>query len=353
MLYTHGFSICHLKLEIIFRVLSFQGFAWMISENSRSVHRLRYFTPTDGRKDEIVNHEHNQFEVEEFDRGLQYDLSTLINRRQALRALAGSSLLAIISCGGGGAVTTTLLSSSTTQASATTGSTGTTAVSTTSGGSATTTPVPDAECEVIPEETNGPYPGDGSNGPNVLTTEGAVRSDITTSFGGLSGTATGVPLEIQYTVLDLANNCAPYAGAAVYSWQCDAAGLYSLYSQGATDQNYLRGVQEADANGTVRFASIFPACYQGRWPHIHFEVYPDLASATDAGNKIATSQVALPADVCAEVYAMSSYESSVQTFSQVSLESDMVFAEDGGARQLGTISGNIDSNLALALAVPV
>ena len=178
-------------------------------------------------------------------------------------------------------------------------------------------------------------------------------TDITSSFGGLSGTATGVPLAIQYTVLDLANDCAPYAGAAVYSWQCDAAGLYSLYSEGATDQNYLRGVQEADANGIVSFASIFPACYQGRWPHIHFEVYPDLASATDAGNKIATSQIALPADICAEVYAMGGYESSIETFSQVSLESDMVFAEDGAERQLGTISGAIDSGLTVALAVPV
>ena len=42
------------------------------------------------------------------------------------------------------------------------------------------------------------------------------------------------------------------------------------------------------------FTSIFPACYDGRWPHIHFEVYPDEAAITDATNAIATSQVALP-----------------------------------------------------------
>ena len=35
----------------------------------------------------------------------------------------------------------------------------------------------------IPEETAGPFPGDGSNGPNVLTESGVVRSDITASFG--------------------------------------------------------------------------------------------------------------------------------------------------------------------------
>ena len=41
----------------------------------------------------------------------------------------------------------------------------------------------------IPEETAGPYPGDGSNGPNVLAESGVVRSDITTSFGDASGVA--------------------------------------------------------------------------------------------------------------------------------------------------------------------
>lgn len=35
----------------------------------------------------------------------------------------------------------------------------------------------------IPDETAGPYPGDGSNGPNVLAESGIVRSDITSSFG--------------------------------------------------------------------------------------------------------------------------------------------------------------------------
>jgi protocatechuate 3,4-dioxygenase beta subunit len=71
-------------------------------------------------------------------------------------------------------------------------------------------------------------------------------------------------------IQDLANGGAPFAGVAVYVWQCDREGRYSMYSEGAQDQNYLRGVQIADAEGRVRFTSIFPACYSGRWPHIHF-----------------------------------------------------------------------------------
>ena len=130
----------------------------------------------------------------------------------------------------------------------------------------------------IPQETAGPYPGDGSNGPNVLGLTGVVRSDIRSSFAGLSGTADGVPLTLVLTIVS-SSTCAPLAGQAVYLWHCDRPGRYSLYSSGVTNQNYLRGVQEADGSGVVTFTTIFPGCYAGRWPHIHFEVYPSLAAA--------------------------------------------------------------------------
>jgi len=285
---------------------------------------------------------HDPLGLPEYDRGLQYDLSTLINRRQALRALAGTSLVALISCGRRGAVTTLLTTTTTTAVAvdATTSAPGT--------GAGVGT-----ECEVIPEETAGPFPGDGTVGPNVLDLEGVVRRDLTTSFGGLTGSAAGVPLTIQLNVQQLADGCAPYAGAAVYVWQCDASGLYSLYSNGALEVNYLRGVQTADDNGLVTFTSIFPACYPGRWPHVHFEVYPDLDAALDVANKVATSQIAFPAEVCAEVYATAGYESSVESFPQVSLLGDGVFGEDGGERQLGTLEGTVAEGLTVTLAVPV
>jgi protocatechuate 3,4-dioxygenase beta subunit len=85
----------------------------------------------------------------------------------------------------------------------------------------------------------------------VLDDSGIVGSDIRSSFGSSTTTA---------------------EGAGVYLWHCDRDGNYSLYSQAAADENYLRGAQEADAGGPVTFQSIFPACYSGRWPHIHFEV---------------------------------------------------------------------------------
>jgi protocatechuate 3,4-dioxygenase beta subunit len=134
-----------------------------------------------------------------------------------------------------------------------------TAASDTTSTSTTTTGTTSTSCGKIPEETQGPYPGDGSNGPNVLGLTGVVRSDIRSSFAGLSGTADGVPLAIALTIVS-ATTCSPLSGRAVYIWHCDRQGRYSLYSSGATNQNYLRGVQEADSNGRVTFTSIFPAC---------------------------------------------------------------------------------------------
>ncbi|MEA2606402.1 MAG: hypothetical protein QOI00_1159, partial [Chloroflexota bacterium] len=210
-----------------------------------------------------------------------------------------------------------------------------------------------ADCTVIPEETAGPFPGDGSNGPNVLAQSGIVRADIRSSFGSSTTKATGVPLTIKLTIQDAANGCAPMTGAAVYLWHCDQAGNYSLYSQAAASENYLRGVQATDGSGVATFQSIFPACYSGRWPHIHFEVYTDLEAATDEANKIATSQIALPKDACTLVYATDGYGQSVTNLGQVSLQSDMVFGDDGAIHELGTMTGDVASGMTVALTVPV
>ena len=216
----------------------------------------------------------------------------------------------------------------------------------------TTTTTPTAStCSRVPQETAGPFPGDGSNGPSVLNQTGVVRSDIRTSFAGLSGTADGVPLTLALTIVS-ATTCAPLAGRAVYVWHCDRPGRYSLYSSGVTNQNYLRGVQETDADGRVTFTSIYPACYSGRWPHIHFEVYPSLAAATSVANKQATSQIALPKATNDLVFATAGYEDSVRNQAQVTLASDNVFS-DGSSLELATITGSVAGGLTATLTVAI
>jgi protocatechuate 3,4-dioxygenase beta subunit len=273
------------------------------------------------------------------DRGLGFDLETLLGRRRALKLLAGAGFLTLVGCGSGSRTHEAAGTSSTTETSSTTG--------------ASTTATTAAGCSTaIPEETGGPYPADGSNGPNVLRQSGIVRSDIRSSFGANTGTAKGVPLTINLTILDTARKCAALADAAVYLWHCNQDGLYSLYSQGVTDQNYLRGVQTTGKSGRVRFQSIFPACYSGRWPHIHFEVYPSVAKATTASGRIATSQIALPEDACRTVFATDGYRSSLTNLSRVTLAGDNVFG-DGSNHQLGTVAGSVGKGFTIELSVPI
>ena len=254
------------------------------------------------------------------DGGLLVDLPRLMDRRRALMVLGGAGLVALAGC------------------AATTGSSAPAAAA--------------GDVVEIPQETAGPYPADGSNGKNVLTASGIVRSDIRSSFGSSTTTAEGVPLTIQLTVVQAAGDT-PLEGAAVYLWHCDRDGNYSMYSQGVTGENYLRGVQATDANGLVTFTSIFPACYSGRWPHIHFEVYTSLDEATAAGQILSTSQLALPEDVCATVYATEGYSASVRNLSQVSLDRDNVFGDDGGVSQLATMSGDAAGGYTTALTVGI
>lgn len=210
-----------------------------------------------------------------------------------------------------------------------------------------------AACTPIPSETAGPFPGDGTIGPNVLTESGIVRSDIRASFGSAGkAVAAGIPLAFTLQLVDAGGGCAPLAGHAVYVWHCDASGRYSLYSDGATKENYLRGVQVSDASGRVTFQTIYPGCYPGRWPHIHFEVYAPSAQPVIGGRAAKVSQLALTEAASREVYAQASaYPGSLAALSRVTLRSDGVFADDGGVHQIATVTGSVASGYVAQLQV--
>lgn len=237
----------------------------------------------------------------------------------------------------------------------------------------------------IPEETAGPYPADGSSGGpgdgdpvgtppgpptgansggsplsamqtddgeavNVLTRSGIVRSDIRTSLE-TSNTAAGVPTTINLQLVNSSSACAPLAGYAIYLWHCTREGEYSLYSEAVLEEDYLRGVQETDEDGMITFTTIFPACYTGRWPHVHFEIYPALDQATSAENKLHTSQLALPQTVCEAVYNNAEgYSGSVANLAQLSLDTDNVFS-DGYASQMAAVTGSISKGYTVTLQV--
>jgi hypothetical protein len=100
-------------------------------------------------------------DLEDHDRGLVFDLVTLDRRR----------LLQLLGFGG---VSATLLTIAGCGPAASSSSAATAAASASAVGG--------ASCAIIPEETAGPFPGDGSNGPDVLSQSGVVRQDIRSSF---------------------------------------------------------------------------------------------------------------------------------------------------------------------------
>lgn len=204
-----------------------------------------------------------------------------------------------------------------------------------------------AVCVGMPGETAGPFPADGTNARdgrtvNILTESGVVREDIRTSIGGLSPVAEGVPMVLELALVDVGAACAPLAGHAVYVWQCDAAAVYSIY--GAADRNYLRGVGISDATGRLRFTTVFPACYPGRWPHIHFEVFAGAEAAVSGAASLLTSQFALPEAECVAVYAADPrYAASVASLQDVSIMRDGVFRDNSAeeiAAQTLVLSGD-------------
>ncbi|QCW50602.1 3,4-dioxygenase subunit beta [Nocardioides dongxiaopingii] len=286
------------------------------------------------------------------DLGLSHDLVRIAEHRRAalgrrglLTVLGGIGAVAVVGCAADDPPGPT---ASATNPSASRGAAGAPPAA---GGQGSAVDVADGE---IPEETAGPYPGDGSNGVNVLTESGVVRSDITSSFGSASGVAAGVPTTVRLKVYDLdGDDATALAGAAIYLWHCDRDGEYSMYSESIAEENYLRGVQETDRDGWVEFTTIFPAAYSGRWPHMHFEVYESLAAATGAERKLRTSQLAIPEATAREVYANAEgYAASVATLEQTSLSDDMVFS-DGYSLQMAKVSGSLADGYVLTLNVPV
>ncbi|HEU4337716.1 MAG TPA: intradiol ring-cleavage dioxygenase [Nocardioides sp.] len=300
---------------------------------------------------------HDDGEVHEHDLGLQHDLGTIerrgfsrMGRRGVLGVLGGLGVAAVAGCAGDDTSTSGAGTSSTTGGPPAGGPGGPGGPGGGAIGGDSSVAVAEGE---IPEETAGPFPGDGSNGPDVLGESGVVRSDITQSFGSASGRAEGVPLTLRFRVYDLTGEDVKILpGAAIYAWHCDRAGSYSMYDGDAADENYLRGVQEADEDGWVEFTSVFPGCYAGRWPHVHFEVYESLDAATDVSDKLRTSQLAFPQDVCETVYATEGYEASVANLSQVSLDSDGVFS-DGHSLQMATMKGSVTDGYTATLNVPI
>ncbi|MGW2960641.1 intradiol ring-cleavage dioxygenase [Streptomyces sp. NPDC001220] len=193
-----------------------------------------------------------------------------------------------------------------------------------------------SECMTLMSSvTEGPYYLDGA----------LVRKDIT------EGKA-GVPLTLRLTVVDATDGCTPVKGAAVEIWHCDAWGYYSGYTtanpggsapaeseegDSADDNTYLRGYQIANANGVVKFETIFPGWYTPRTCHIHVKVHTggEMEDGTYEGGIVNyTGQLFFADDIAEEIFTLDPY--AKHTGSYTVLADDMVY--DGGGASSGLLT---------------
>lgn len=82
--------------------------------------------------------------------------------------------------------------------------------------------------------------------------------------------------------------------------------------------------------GLVKFTTIFPGCYAGRWPHLHFGGLR-LAEGCHSGQaSVLTAQpVALPREICAALYASDArFSDSIANLNQLTLQGDNVFGDN-------------------------
>jgi protocatechuate 3,4-dioxygenase beta subunit len=268
--------------------------------------------------------------------GLFHDLPHLVKRRQVLQmaALGGAATL-LKACDGGPA-----------------GAAEPNIIGTAADGST---------CIKTPVETAGPFPADGSNSvagslANVLRHENIIRQDIRPNLAPDMILAEGVRLDIQIRLVSIIGGCKPVPRFLIYAWHCDAQGRYSIYD--LPDANYLRGVVVSDDKGVAALTTIFPGCYQGRWPHIHFEVFAGWTNALTVKDSVLTSQLAMPEATCAAVYAARpEYASSLDALKSVSFTGDGIFRNNTPEQlkaQTVEISGTPDkglvANVTIALA---
>ena len=149
------------------------------------------------------------------------------------------------------------------------------------------------------------------------------RADITEGLPG-------VPLELRLRVLS--PEAARLPQLRVDVWHCDAQGNYSGFADRGDargrDRRYLRGTQQTDAAGDVRFRTIWPGWYSGRTTHIHFKVI-------DGGRTLLTSQLYLPDTHNEQVYASAS--AYLRSRRRDTVNSNDWIALRGGESQLASV----------------
>ncbi|RQM05775.1 hypothetical protein DH86_00003987 [Scytalidium sp. 3C] len=174
-----------------------------------------------------------------------------------------------------------------------------------------------ATCILGPDVTQGPY----------YVTGELIRENVVED-------QTGVPLFLDIQLVDSVT-CDPIPQAFVDIWHCNSTGVYSgVVANGNGNYNdstninrtFLRGIQQTDHEGVVKFETLFPGHYTGRATHIH-EVLSHATNETErlANNTVSglytshashVGQLFFDQDLISEVEAQAPYTDNTQTLTE-------------------------------------
>jgi protocatechuate 3,4-dioxygenase beta subunit len=195
-------------------------------------------------------------------------------------------------------------------------------------------------CSVTASETAGPFP---TKTPGSLVTSNIVSD------------RTGISFTINITIKNTNASCATLTGAIVDIWHCDKDGYYSEYggtsmqSADFTSVHFLRGRQTTDANGLVKFQSIFPGWYSGRATHIHVHIY------NASGTSLLVTQIAFPEGAGSAVALVNASSANGYTKGLSGYTynaSDNVFS-DSTANEMSAVTGSVADGFVLTHSINV
>jgi len=209
-------------------------------------------------------------------------------------------------------------------------------------------------CRLAAEQEQGPFYVD----------DEMLRSNITEG-------KPGVPLALRLLVLD-SRTCKPLPNVAIDLWHCDAMGLYAGYTSSnpgegpgspggsppegpegpnggppamkPTDkQTFLRGIQMTDAEGAVRFETVFPGFYMGRTNHVHFKVRLGGHAGEGSGHQTYLAghvshigQLFFPEELATELMKHEPY--SNHQIHRTTQQEDGIYTEQHGASSLANVA---------------
>ena len=156
---------------------------------------------------------------------------------------------------------------------------------------------------------------------------------------------------MKLTVLDSATGGA-MPGAAVYLWHCDRDGNYSMYSQGAADQNYLRGVQEAGERRVGHVHDDLPGRVLGPVAAHALRGVPEPGRSDEGGHTGRDLAARAARGLVQPRLRDRRLRAERHEPARTSLATDMVFS-DGVSQQTPTVTGNVTDGMTITLNVPV